>query len=118
MKTVNVKFTVAMDAEAKKAGDVKTVEFECSFEGVDEDTITKHAVANMVVAWQSQIRNNWEKFIKGELPKAVTFGVPLFEGRGRAAATITPEGIKAFLNKKMQEEGWTMEQCMNWLNQQ
>lgn len=114
MENTNVKFNVAKNAEAKKVGNVETVEFEITFEGVPSEVIAKHAVANMIVAWQSQIRNNWDKFTKGELPKVVTFGEPLFEGRTKSR-TVTKDDMRDFLNKMIKEEGWTMDQVQEWL---
>ena len=105
MTTTTVSFKVAMDAEQKAAKNLKEVKFECSFEGVPASLIQRHAIANQVVAWQSQIRNNWDKFISGELPKTVTFGTPLFEGK-RTVVTrpITEQDIREYLKGKTPEE--------------
>lgn len=98
MENIIKKFTVAMDSEAKKNGDVKTVELEISFDGVSEEEIRKAAIANCVVGWQGQIRNNWDKFLEGELPEVVTFGVPLFESARKTVVPMTPEGMKEYIN--------------------
>ena len=105
MTTTTVSFKVAMDKEQKDLKNFKNVKFEVSFDGVPLSTIQKHAISSQVVAWQSQIRNNWDKFISGELPKIVTFGTPLFEGK-RTVVTkpITEEDIRAFLAGKTPEE--------------
>ena len=104
MSTTTVKFKVAMDAEQKAAKNFKEVEFECSFDGVDPSIIQRHAIANQVVAWQGQIRNNWDKFLSGKLPKIVTFGVPLFEGGRNRTRPITEDDIRAYLAGKSPEE--------------
>ena len=98
----NVKFKISMDAEAKKAGEFELVEFSVDFDGVDEELIRKHAIANQIVAWQAQIRSNWDKFLKGDLPPVVKFGVPLFEGK-RATVTRPPteQEVKEFMAKKL-----------------
>ena len=104
-QTTTVKFKVAMDAEQKAAKNFKEVEFECSFDGVAPSIIQRHAIANQVVAWQGQIRNNWSKFLEGKLPKVVTFGTPLFEGgRGGRTRPITEDDIRAALAGKSPEE--------------
>ena len=97
MAMVTVEFNVAMDAEQKKAGNVKKVKFECSFDGVDPGVVQRHAIANQVVAWQGQIRNSWDKFISGELPKVVQFGQPLFSGGRGAQVPMTKEKATEFL---------------------
>ena len=106
MATTTVNFKVAMDAEQKAAKNFKEVKFEVSFEGVDPDLIRRHAVANQVVAWQGQIRNNWDKFISGELPKIVTFGNTLFEStRVRTISKpVTEDDVRKFLAGKSPEE--------------
>lgn len=105
MATTTVKFKVAMDAEQKAAKNFKEVSFECTFDGVAPSIIQRHAIANQIVAWQGQIRSNWDKFLSGQLPKVVTFGTPLFEGkRGGAARPITEDDIRAFLAGKSTEE--------------
>ncbi|HUW44852.1 MAG TPA: hypothetical protein VMW50_03560 [Dehalococcoidia bacterium] len=104
MSTTTVKFKVAMDAEQKAAKNFKEVEFECSFDGVDPSIIQRHAIANQIVIWQGQIRNNWDKFLSGKLPKIVTFGVPLFEGGRNRTRPITEDDIRAYLAGKSPEE--------------
>ena len=103
-QTTTVKFKVAMDAEQKAAKNFKEVEFECSFDGVAPSIIQRHAIANQVVAWQGQIRNNWSKFLEGKLPKVVTFGNPLFEGGRGRTRPITEDDIRAYLAGKSPEE--------------
>lgn len=85
---MKVTFKVAMNAEEKKAKNEKTVEFEVDFANVPTDIIQKHAVANMIVMWQSQIRSHWTEFVSGELPKKVTFGQPLFTGGRRSTCPV------------------------------
>ena len=103
LKSKKVEFTTAMDAEQKKAGNVEKVSFVVSFVDVDEETIRKHAIANCVVGWQSQIRNNWDKFIDGELPKVVTFGEPLFAPK-RVKTVVKPASdadVQSMLQKAL-----------------
>jgi hypothetical protein len=104
MNTTTVTFKVAMDAEQKAAKNFKEVKFECSFDGVSEDTIRRAALQNQIVAWQGQIRANWDKFISGETPKVVTFGNPLFAGKRGGRGPITEADVKAFLSGKTPEQ--------------
>jgi hypothetical protein len=104
MNTTTVTFKVAMDAEQKAAKNFKEVKFECSFEGVSLDTIKRAALQNQIVAWQGQIRANWDKFISGETLKTVTFGNPLFAGKRGGRGPITEADVKAFLSGKTPEE--------------
>jgi hypothetical protein len=95
-----------MDKEQMLLKNFKEVKFECSFDGVAPSLIQRHAIANQVVAWQGQIRNNWDKFISGELPKIVTFGNTLFEStRVRTISKPITEGdVRKFLAGKSPEE--------------
>lgn len=96
-------FNIALNKEAKEAGDIRKVELDISFEGVPDEIIRKHAMANMTVAWQNQIRNNWE----ADLPETVIFGEPLFASRRAAPMTqanaadyinaLSPEAREAFI---------------------
>lgn len=95
-------FNISMDAEAKKAGDIHKVTLDISFEGVPQEVIEKHAMANMTVAWQNQIRNNWDKFEDGKLPEVVTFGDPLFESR--KAAPISTDSAKKFIESLPEDQ--------------
>ena len=106
MTTTTVSFKVSMDKEQMLLKNFKEVKFECSFDGVDPSLIQRHAIANQVVAWQSQIRNNWDKFISGELPKLVTFGNTLFEStRVRTISKpVTEDDVRKFLAGKSPEE--------------
>jgi hypothetical protein len=104
MTTTTVTFKVALGDVERKAKDFKVVKFECSFEGVSQDTIQRAALQNQIVAWQGQIRSNWDKFISGELPKIVTFGNPLFAGKRGGRGPITEADVKAFLSGKTPEQ--------------
>jgi hypothetical protein len=107
--TTVIEFKIAMDADAKRNGDVKTVKFTISFDGVHDDTIRKAAIANQIVGWQSQIRSHWDEFSKGELPEVVTFGQPLFASSRRAAvrpptdAEIQAQAVNMFKGKSPEE---------------
>jgi hypothetical protein len=107
--TTTVEFKIAMDADAKKAGDVKTVKFNVSFEGVSDDIIRKAAIANQIVGWQSQLRSHWDEFSKGELPEMVTFGQPLFTSTRRTAvrpptdAEIQAQAVNMFKGKSPEQ---------------
>ena len=115
MTTTPVTFKIAMDAEQKNLKNFYEVSFEVSFDGVPPSLIQKHAIANQVVAWQSQIRSHWDDFLKGELPKVITFGQVLFGGtRGQKVITeddmrtflskMTPDQIRALLTEEQHEE--------------
>jgi hypothetical protein len=107
--TTVVEFKVAMDAEAKRNGDFKTVKFTVTFDNVPEDTIRKAAIANQIVGWQSQIRSHWDEFSKGELPEVVTFGQPLFASARRAVvrppteAEIQAQAVNMFKGKSPEQ---------------
>ena len=106
MTTTTVSFKVSMDKEQMLLKNFKEVKFECSFDGVAPSLIQRHAIANQVVAWQGQIRANWDKFISGELPKVVTFGNTLFEStRVRTISKpVTEDDVRKFLAGKSPEE--------------
>ena len=92
--TTIVEFKIAMDADAKRNGDVETVKFTISFEGVSDDIIRKAAIANQIVGWQSQIRSHWDEFTKGELPEVVTFGQPLFASKRTVVRQMSQEEVQ------------------------
>lgn len=96
--TITVQFTVAMDSEQKQLGNAKEIKFECDFDGVDPGIIQRHAIQNMIVTWQGQIRRNWGLFLEGKLPKVVLFGAALFPGRTRGVAPpMTTERAEEFI---------------------
>jgi len=119
MQTITVEFSVAMDSEQKRLNNVKKVKFECSFDGVATDVIQRHAIANMVVQWQGQIRGHWTEFVNGELPKTVVFGQPLFNsGRRATVRPMTEDEKKDFIRKeivRMRDEGKSDEEIMSQL---
>jgi len=95
---MKAKFTVSRDAEAKANKEVETVEIEIDFDGVPDSLIQKHAIANQVVGWQAQIRNNWDKFLEAGTPETMKFGDTIFEG-GRKAAVVTDVDVEKYLEK-------------------
>jgi hypothetical protein len=93
-----VTFKCARDMESKKLGQEKTFKMQVLFEGVSDEIIRKHAIANMVVSWQSQVRANWGK----ELPATVTFGQALFESKRSSGLTVEQQALN--MNRKAQLE--------------
>lgn len=102
---MNVEFKIAMDAEQKRLGNVKDVNLEVSFDDVDFAIVQKHAVANMIVQWQNQIRSHWTDFVNGKMPTEIKFGDPLFEGGRRATVrTMSMEEMITHINNMPDEE--------------
>lgn len=95
--TTQVKFTVAMNSEEKKAGNIKEVILNVNFEGVDEALIHKYALANMVVQYQSQIRTHWTEFVEKGIPETIDFGTPLY-AKSTAQRTVTTEDAANYVN--------------------
>lgn len=98
MKDVKVTFKVAMDNEQAKLKNHSTVEFTCSFDGVSENTVQEMALKAQIVAWQSQIRANWDEFITDGVPSTVTFGEALYESK---KGQVTEAKAKAVLIKQL-----------------
>jgi len=95
MKIINVEFTVAMNAEEKKAGNIRKVALQVNMPEVPK-VVEDHAMANYKVALQSQFRNNWDAFLKGTYPKVVEFGQAIFSTRTRAVVReLTSEELAA-----------------------
>lgn len=99
------KFTVAMNAEEKKEGNVSEVIIDIDFDNADTDTIHKAALANFTVGLQAQIRNNWDKFLENGTPETMVFGDTLYEGKGR---TLTPDAAI----KKLLDTGMSIEEIL------
>jgi len=95
---MEVKFKVAMDNEQAKLKNHKTVTLEV--QKGDDATMLKYALKAYIVEVQSQIRNNWAAFIKGEYPKSVKIGDAVFaSGKG----IVTKEKAKAAYKDSMAE---------------
>ena len=94
---MEIKFTVKM----YKYSDKEEIILNVGFDGVEDEIIQKHALANMVVTWQGQIRTHWDAYKEGKMPTDITFGVPLFgASRGRTVTKkITSESANAWLNE-------------------
>lgn len=107
MEKVNLKFNVAMDDEQKKAKNFKEVSVVVDFSEATRDQLIEMCKKPIVIALQSQIRNNWATFIKGEYPRELKFGDTLFESR-RGGGVVTVDKAKnvmiAQLSKMNEEE--------------
>jgi hypothetical protein len=104
-------FKVAMDNEQAKAKN--HVEVEIDVEKCDDETMLKYAMKAYVVELQSQIRSNWDEFVKGEYPKALVIGEKMFEGR--RGAPVTEAKAKEVLLKKL--EGMSMDEKIKALKE-
>ena len=102
--TMKVEFKVAMDAEQKKLGNAQTITLDVDFDGVDDDTIRKHAIANCVVGWQSQIRNHWTEYVDGKLPESIKFGDPLFTTARVKTRPMTDDEMIAYVKALPEEQ--------------
>lgn len=76
---MKVEFKVAMDSEAAKAKDHQMVVLEVT--ACDAETMLKYALKAYVVELQSNIRSNWDEFLKGTYPTSVVIGESLFAKR-------------------------------------
>jgi hypothetical protein len=94
----DVQFKVAMDNEQAKLKNHHTITVNVSFDGVDEKLVQEMAMKAQIVAWQSQIRANWDQFITDGLPKTITFGEALYESK---RGVVTEEKAKAVLIKQL-----------------
>ena len=106
---MKVEFTIAMNQEEKSAGNIHKVVI--NVEKCDDETMLKYALKAYVVDIQSQIRANWEEFIKGEYSKELTVGQRMFESK--KGAPITQAKAADTLAKKM--EGMSMEERLAYL---
>lgn len=76
-----VKFTVAMDAEQKKAGNTEDVELIVEIPEDDEgvmNAVFNDAMKTYVISLQSQIRSHWDTFLDKGVPERLTFGDVLY----------------------------------------
>ena len=94
---MKVEFNVAMNAEEKALKNFHKVEL--NVEKCDEATMLKYALKAYTVEIQSQIRNNWDQFIKGEYPRELVIGQAMFAStRGKVTAEKAQEAYKAKVN--------------------
>lgn len=94
---MKVNFQVAMNAEEKALKNLYKVEL--NVEKCDEATMLKYALKAYTVEIQSQIRANWDQFIKGEYPKELVIGQAMFAStRGKVTAEKAQEAYKAKVN--------------------
>lgn len=99
---VKVNFKVASaKGEAQTA-----VAFTVDFNGVSDDYIRRCAIQSRIISWQSQIRNNFDAFKKGELPKVVKFDNPLFA----SAKTVTRKPTEAEIKEAMKAKVLAMKE--------
>lgn len=87
-------FTIAMNQEEKLAGNIHNVSI--NVEKCDDATMLKYALKAYIVEIQSQIRNNWDQFIKGDYPKELVIGQAMFAStRGKVTQEKAQEAYKA-----------------------
>ena len=86
-------FTIAMNQEEKLAGNIHKVSI--NVEKCDDATMLKYALKAYIVEIQSQIRNNWDQFIKGDYPKELVIGQAMFTStRGKVTLEKARETYK------------------------
>ena len=87
-------FTIAMNQEEKLAGNIHKVSI--NVEKCDDATMLKYALKAYIVEIQSQIRNNWDQFIKGDYPRELVIGQAMFAStRGKVTQEKAQEAYKA-----------------------
>lgn len=90
---MEAKFKVAMDAEQAKAKNHHEVVI--NVEKCDDATMLKYAMKAYIVELQSQIRGNWDQFIKGDYPRELVIGQAMFAStRGKVSAEKAKEMYK------------------------
>ena len=87
---MEAKFKVAMDAEQAKLKNHHEVVI--NVEKCDDATMLKYAMKAYIVELQSQIRANWDQFIKGDYPKELVIGQAMFAStRGKVSTKKAKE---------------------------
>ena len=101
---MEMKFKIAMNNEEKLAGNVFDV--VVNVEKCDDATMLKYALKAYTVEIQSQIRNNWDAFIKGDYPRELTIGQAMFTKRAAKVMTIEEQkkAVAADMNKLSETE--------------
>ena len=107
---MKVEFTIAMNKEEKALGNISKVSLDVT--KCDDETMLKYAMKAYIVDIQSQIRNNWDAFIKGDYPKELVVGQRMFEAK--RGAPITQAKATDVLAKAMAD--MTMEEKLAYLN--
>ena len=106
---MKVEFTIAMNQEEKTAGNTHKVAI--NVEKCDDETMLKYAMKAYIVDIQSQIRANWDEFIKGEYPKELKVGQRMFESK--KGAPVTTAQAADVLGKAL--EGMSMDEKLAYL---
>ena len=102
METETITFKVAMDNEAKKAGEFHSVEIHVKRPDGIPTIVWDFANATYKVRLQGQIRNNWSQFVADTFPKTLSFGESLYVKT--KSAKITVDTAADFLNTGSAEE--------------
>ena len=90
---MEAKFKVAMDQEQAKLKNHHEVVI--NVEKCDDATMLKYAMKAYTVEIQSQIRSNWDQFIKGDYPKELIIGQAMFAStRGKVSTEKAKEMYK------------------------
>lgn len=102
---MKVEFKVAMDKESREAGKTHDVQIEVDMASASRETLEKYALKAYKVELQSQIRPNWDKFIKGDYPKELKLGDAMFAStRGVVTVEKATDVLSRQLSKMSQEE--------------
>ena len=101
---MEMKFKIALSQEARDAGDIHEV--VVNVEKCDDATMLKYALKAYTVEIQSQIRNNWDQFMKGDYPRELTIGQAMFTKRVVKVMTIEEQkkAVAADMNKLSETE--------------
>ena len=94
-------FKVAMNGDEKKAGNVDTITLDISFEGVSDEIIHKNALANRIVAYQSQIRSHWTEYKEGKMPTELKFDENLFATKSATVRPMTEDEMSDYVGKRI-----------------
>ena len=106
MENVKVTFKVAMDKEQAELKNHKDVTFEVEFPAECQDQLVQDALKSQIIKWQSQIRNNWDKFIEEGVASKVVYGDSLYEGKRRTVVRPpTDDDVENFIIGKLTTEG-------------
>ena len=93
MEKYNIEFKVARDNEAKEAKEFHTVRVTIL---ADAEATAKYMKKAAAVWLQSQIRSNWDSFLKDGVPAEVTLDIPVWNGkRGVVTTEKAVERLKA-----------------------
>lgn len=104
MKKFDMKFKVSLNQEARDNGEAVEVSTTILLDDSEVDACIERGLKNRIIAWQSNVKGNWDKFLEDGFPTEIHFSNLPFASARTTTRPMTMEEMVEHVKNLPEDE--------------